>query len=70
MPHLGHSLLSMASSNLGDSSDDFGRCSCSRSHHLGGDNCDGGLNARTAGNTCIGEGSRENKLCESFLSSS
>lgn len=53
MPHLGHTLLPMASGNLGDGSDDFSRCSSSRCHNLGGDNGDGGLDARTAGHTCI-----------------
>lgn len=50
-PHLGHSLLPVASGNFGDSSDDFRRCSSSRSHNLGGDNGDRRLDARSAGHT-------------------
>lgn len=60
-PYLSHSLLPMASGDLGDSSDDFGRCSSSRSHDLGGDNGDGGLDARTAGHTCAAEGAKEDR---------
>lgn len=40
-------LLPTASGNLGDSNDDFGVCSTSRGHHLGGDSRDGELDART-----------------------
>ena len=40
-PHLGHSLLPVTRSDFGNSRDDFGRGSSSRSHHLGGDNGDG-----------------------------
>lgn len=50
-PHLGHSLLPVASGDFGNSSDDFGGGSSSGSHNLGGDNGDGGLDAGTAGHT-------------------